>query len=104
MIITIIEIKSSLADLNADTKWPEYNEFCDDLIFATLADVPAGAFPREAGFMVADAYGAALLREPVRSKINTARRKSLHLSFARTSAQRLARCCAHAGLDSADMD
>ena len=103
-LITIIEIKSSLADLKADSKWPDYFDYCDALIFATLADVPADSFPPEAGFMVADDYGAALLREPGISKINAARRKSLHLSFARTSAQRLARCCAHAGIDSADLD
>ena len=27
--ITVVEIKSSLADFRADRKWPEYLEFCD---------------------------------------------------------------------------
>lgn len=103
-LITIVEIKSSLADLRADNKWPDYFDYCDELIFATLADVPAQEFPAEVGFMVADSHGAALLREPVLSRINAARRKTLHLSFARSSALRLARCCAHAGIDSADLE
>ena len=99
--ICIVEVKSSIADLKADNKWPDYLDYCDELIFATLADVPADIFPQEAGFMVADAHGAELLRQPPLEKIAAARRKVVHLAFARASAQRLARCCAHAGLDSA---
>lgn len=98
--ICIIEIKSSVADLKADNKWPEYRDYCDQLVFATLSDVPAEIFPPDAGFMVADAHGAELLRPPPVQKLPAPRRKVLHLSFARAGAQRLARCCAHAGLDS----
>jgi hypothetical protein len=98
--ICIVEVKSSVADLKADTKWPDYRDYCDELIFATLADVPAEIFPQEAGFMVADAHGSELLRQPPLEKIAAARRKVVHLAIARASAQRLARCCAHAGLDS----
>ena len=101
--ITIVEIKSSVADLKADTKWPEYNEYCDELIFATLVDVPTEIFPHQAGFMIADAHGAELIRQPPLNKLVAARRKSLHLNFARVSATRLARCCAHAGIDSVDL-
>ena len=98
--ICIVEIKSSIADLKADNKWPEYRSYCDELVFATLADVPADIFPEDAGFMVADAHGADMLRPPEIEKMAAARRKTVHLAFARASAQRLARCCAHAGLDS----
>ncbi|NKB51666.1 MAG: MmcB family DNA repair protein [Rhizobiaceae bacterium] len=98
--VCIVEVKSSVADLKADNKWPEYHDYCDELIFATLADVPAEIFPEAAGFMVADAHGAELLRPPPLEKMAAARRKVVHLAFARASAQRLARCCAHAGLDS----
>jgi len=98
--VCIVEIKSSIADLKADNKWPDYRDYCDELIFATLADVPADIFPTDAGFMVADNHGAELLRQPPLEKIAAARRKIVHLAFARASAQRLARCCAHAGLDS----
>src|SRR5262249_2496919 len=32
--IWIVEIKSCLADLRADQKWPEYRDFCDRFLFA----------------------------------------------------------------------
>ena len=99
--ICIVEIKSSIADLKADNKWPDYHDFCDELIFASLADVPAEIFPPEVGFMVADAHGAELIRQSPIEKISAARRKSVHLTFARACALRLSRCCAHAGFDSA---
>ena len=97
--ICIVEVKSSIADLKADNKWPDYRDFCDELIFATLVDVPADIFPLEAGLMIADAYGAELLRPPPQQKLAAARRKSIHLAFARASASRLARCCAYAGIE-----
>ncbi len=105
--ITIIEVKSSVADLQSDNKWPDYRDHCDRLYFATLADVPAELFPIEAGLMVADAYGAETLREADEHRVAAARRKDVHLRFARVSAGRLARCCAHAGFDTsyfADQD
>ncbi|MEM9732923.1 MAG: MmcB family DNA repair protein [Pseudomonadota bacterium] len=95
--IAIVEVKSSVADLRADHKWPEYQAFCDALFFATLPDVPAEIFPQETGFMVADVYGAELVRDAPQIKLTAARRKAVHLTFARASAQRLARCCAHMG-------
>lgn len=101
--VTIVEIKSSIADFNADNKWPEYWDYCDALIFATLTDVPESIFPEEAGFMVADDHGAELLRPSRLQKLPPARRKSIHLKFARASAQRLVRCCLHAGIDSAEL-
>lgn len=99
-VVTIVEIKSSIADLKADNKWPDYRPYCDLLIFATLADVPADIFPSDAGFMVADSHGAELIRPAPEEKLIAVRRKAVHLAFARASAQRLARCCAHAGIDS----
>ena len=99
--ICIVEIKSSVADMRADTKWPQYRDYCDELVFATLADVPANIFPSDAGFMIADSHGAELMKSAATEKLAPARRKLIHLAFARASAQRLARCCAHAGIDSA---
>src|ERR1700712_3721679 len=32
--IWIVEIKSSVADFRADSKWPDYRAFCDRLFFA----------------------------------------------------------------------
>lgn len=101
--MVIIEVKSSIADFQADNKWPDYRAHSDFLYFATLPDVPAEIFPEDAGLIVADNYGAEILREAPEHKLNAARRKSLMLRFARASAQRLARLCAHAGIESRDM-
>lgn len=46
--IVIVEIKTSLADLRADRKWPEYRDFCDVLLFAVLAGFPLPALPTPA--------------------------------------------------------
>lgn len=99
--ILIVEIKSSVEDFRSDTKWHEYREFCDMFTFAALADVPAEIFPQGEGLFIADAWGAEALREPVEAKLAAARRKAVTLRFARATAQRLARCCDHAGLSSA---
>jgi hypothetical protein len=89
--IAIVEIKSSLADFRADRKWPEYWEFCDRLYFAVAADFPRDILPEECGLIVADPFGAAMLRpSPVR-KLGGARRRAVTLRFARLGAQRLRR-------------
>src|SRR5580658_10451140 len=61
--IWIVEIKSSIEDLRADQKWPEYRAHCDRLFFAFTQDMPCEIFPGETGLIVADAYGAHLYRE-----------------------------------------
>src|SRR5579862_4573563 len=61
--IWIVEIKSSIEDFRADHKWEEYRFSCDRLFFASHADVPAEIFPEEAGFILADQFGAEILRE-----------------------------------------
>lgn len=89
--IAIVEIKSSLADFRADQKWPEYWEFCDRLYFAVAAEFPRHLIPPECGLIVADPFGAALVRQsPVRS-LNAARRRAVTLRFALVGAQRLRR-------------
>ena len=85
----IIEIKSSVEDLRADSKWPDYRAWCDRLYFATHPEVPAGIFPEEAGFILSDGYGAEILREAPEHRLAGARRKALTARFARTGAQRL---------------
>ena len=62
--ITIIEIKSSVADFRSDQKWPEYRPFCDRFYFAVAEDFPQDLIPDEAGLIIADAYGGAVLRDP----------------------------------------
>lgn len=85
----IVEIKSSIADFRADTKWPEYRQHCDRLWFATSPEVPPEIFPSDAGLMVADGFGAEVLREPDAHPLPGATRKEMLLRFARSSALRL---------------
>jgi len=87
--IWIVEIKSSIEDMKADSKWPEYRDYCDRLFFATLEDVPEAIFPNECGFIRADTYGAALMREAPEHKLAGARRKAVTLRIAQSAAQRL---------------
>lgn len=87
--IWIVEIKSSVADLRADAKWPEYRQHCDRFWFATAPEVPAGIFPADAGLMVADGFGAEVLREPAAHPLPGATRKELLLRLARAGALRL---------------
>src|SRR5271155_2293328 len=56
--VWIVEIKSSIEDLRADQKWPEYRAHCDRLFFAFTQDLPCEVFPQDTGLIVADAYGA----------------------------------------------
>ena len=87
--LLIVEIKSSIEDFRVDTKWPGYRDYCDRLYFATHDGVPAGIFPEDCGLIVADAYGAHLLREAPEHKLAPARRKTLTRQFARLAADRL---------------
>ena len=60
--IVAVEIKVSLADLRADEKWVEYLEFCDRFYFAVPENFPQEALPAEHGLIVADRFGAAIIR------------------------------------------
>lgn len=87
--IWIVEIKSSVADFRADQKWPDYRAHCDRLFFATSQDVPEEIFPQEAGLIVADGFGAAIVRDLPAVALPAATRKEVHLRFARAAADRL---------------
>jgi hypothetical protein len=87
--IWIVEIKSSIEDFRVDQKWPDYRMHCDRLFFATAAHVPLDIFPREAGLIVADAYGGELVREAPEHRLHASTRKSVMLTFARAAALRL---------------
>lgn len=89
--ITAVEIKISLADLRADEKWPEYLHYCDRYYFAVPEGFPMEALPSAQGLIVADRFGAAIIREAQYTPIAAARRKSLLIRFARTAAERFAR-------------
>ncbi|WP_269584596.1 MmcB family DNA repair protein [Roseibium sp. Sym1] len=85
----IIEVKSSVADLRADSKWPDYRQHCDRLYFATHPDVPLDIFPEDAGLIVSDGFGAEILRTAPEHKLPAATRKAVTLRFARHAAHRL---------------
>lgn len=89
--IEIVEVKSSVADFNADQKWPEYRDFCDAFWFATAPDVPSDIFPEDEGLIIADPYGAHIMRPARREALHASRRKALTLRLARLAAGRLHR-------------
>lgn len=87
--IWIVEIKSSPADFRADFKWPEYRAYCDRLYFAIPAGMDPELMPADAGLIVADSWGADILRQAEAASLHAARRKSVTLAFARAAALRL---------------
>lgn len=89
--LVIVEIKSSVADFRADRKWPEYRQWCDRLYFAVAEGFPMDILPEECGLVLADGFGAEFLREPPAQTLGSARRRAVHLRFARTAGARLQR-------------
>ncbi len=87
--IWIVEIKSSPEDFRADAKWPEYRTFCDRLYFAIPQEMDPDMMPSDAGLIVADHWGADILRVAEAMSLHAARRKALTLAFARAAALRL---------------
>jgi hypothetical protein len=96
--LLIIEIKSSIADFRADHKWRDYAAHCDRLYFAISADMPAAIMPLEAGLIVADLYGAEILREPRPQRLAPSTRRAVLLRFAQAAADRLHRLADPNGL------
>jgi hypothetical protein len=87
----IIEIKTSVADFRADRKWVAYRDFADRLYFAVPDHFPRGLIPEECGLMVADPFGAVLLRDGRPTPLSSGRRRALTLRFARLAATRVRR-------------
>lgn len=87
--IWIVEIKSSPADYRSDSKWPEYRDYCDRLFFAIPADMDPDLISYETGLIIADGWGAEILREPEPHVLHASRRKAVTLAFARAAALRL---------------
>jgi hypothetical protein len=87
--IWIIEIKSSPQDFHVDEKWHEYRDYCDQFFFAVPTTLDAAILPGDTGLIIADQFGAEVMRDAPHHAIVAARRKALTLSFARTAAQRL---------------
>jgi hypothetical protein len=89
--VLIVEIKSSPADLRADRKWRDYAVCCDRLYFAISGDTPAEIMPAETGLILADPYGAEILREADLQRMASSSRRALLLRFAQAAADRLHR-------------
>lgn len=87
--LSIVEIKSSIADFKSDHKWQEYRPFCDRFYFAVGHDFPQELIPQDAGLIIADKFGGAILREPEEYKLAAARRKAMTLRFGRLATRRL---------------
>lgn len=89
--VTIVEIKSSVADFRSDLKWSEYRAYCDQLFFAVGPAFPAEILPSDAGLIRADRYGGAVVIDPPQHRLSAARRRVIVLRFGRAAAARLAR-------------
>jgi hypothetical protein len=87
--ILIVEIKSSLADFRVDRKWPDYRAHCDRLFFAIPPTLDPAIMPEDAGLIVADGFGAELLRDAPAHRLAPATRRALTLRFAALAADRL---------------
>lgn len=87
--LTIVEIKSSVADFRADRKWPDYRDFCDRFFFAIPDTVPESLIPEACGLIVADAFGAGIVRAAPEHALSGARRKAVTLRFAHSAARLL---------------
>lgn len=92
--ISIVEIKVSRADLHGDGKWPDYCDWCDRFYWAladgldpAILDTPPYR-PDMAGLIIADRYGAALVREAAVEPIASARRKAELLRVGRLAMRR----------------
>ena len=86
--LLIVEVKSCAADLQADMKWPEYREFCDQLYFATPPDGPIDRIEADVGLIVADGYGGEFVRHGREEPLSAPRRRSMIIAFARLAADR----------------
>lgn len=89
--IWIVEIKSSLADFAADSKWPEYQDYCDRFAFAVGPNFPVDVLPQTCGLIIADRFSAEIVRPSDEVKLAAARRKQVTLAYARSAAARLTR-------------
>lgn len=87
--IWIVEIKSSPEDFRSDAKWPEYRDYCDRLFFAIPTSMEAAMMPAETGLIIADSWGADIVRHIDAVGLHASRRKAVTLAFARAAALRL---------------
>ena len=86
--LSILEVKSSVEDFRTDRKWADYAPYCDAFSFAVPPEFPREVLPEDAGLIIADGFGGAVLRPAPVHSLAPARRKALTLQFARLAAFR----------------
>ena len=87
--IWIVECKSSRADFMSDNKWHRYLEWADRFFWAVSSDFDVDLLPTESGLIIADGYGAEILRTGEETRLAPARRKVMIQKFATHAARRL---------------
>lgn len=87
--IVIVEIKSSIADFRTDLKWPDYRVHCDRFYFAIPGEMPPSIMPEDAGLIIADGFGAEIIRQPPEHRLSPATRRAMLMRFAHAAAHRL---------------
>lgn len=87
--VWVVECKSSRADFSSDRKWHGYLEWCDRFFWAVDPDFPIDMLPDDTGLILADAYGAEIVRMGVERSLPPARRRAITQKVARTAADRL---------------
>ncbi len=87
--IWVVECKSSRADFTSDSKWQGYLEWADRFFWAVDTDFPTELLPDDTGLIIADAYGAEVIRMAPETKLAAARRKVMMRKFAFHAARRL---------------
>ncbi len=73
--IWIIECKSSRVDFQTDTKWQGYLPWCDRYFWGVDQDFPVDLLPDDTGLIIADGYGAEILRMGPEARLAAPRRR-----------------------------
>jgi hypothetical protein len=87
--VWVVECKSSRADFTSDHKWRGYLEWCDRFFWAVDPAFPVDLLPGDTGLILADAYGAEIMRMGIERPLAPARRRAITQKMARTAANRL---------------
>ena len=87
--ITIIEIKSSVADFRNDKKWNEYIEWADQFYFGVAHNFPIEILPKEHGIITTDGFDIHEAQPSPVQKLNGSRRKTLFRKLAKASMRRI---------------
>lgn len=87
--VWVVECKSGRADFQSDHKWQGYLNWCDRFFWAVDGDFPTDLLPADSGLIIADGYGAEIIRMAPEDKLAAARRKGVVQKFARHAARRL---------------